>query len=52
MEDRLIKFLFKYKVTPQTTTGSSPAQLLMVRRLRTHLNLLHPDISQKVMEKQ
>ena len=52
MEERLIKFLFKYRVTPQTTTGLSPAQLLMGRRLRTHLDLLHPDISQKIMEKQ
>ena len=52
MEDRLIMFLFKYRVTPQTTTGLSPAQLLMGRRLRTRLDLLHPDISQKVMEKQ
>ena len=52
MEEILIKFLFKYRVIPQTTTGLSPAQLLMGRRSRTHLDLLHPDISQKVMEKQ
>lgn len=53
MEVRLSKFLFKYRVTPQTTTGLSPAQLLMGRRLRTHLDLLHPDTSsQKAEEKQ
>ena len=40
---QLSKFLFKYRITPQTTTGVSPAQLLMGRRLRTHLDLLHPD---------
>lgn len=53
MELRLSKFLFKYRVTPQTTTGLSPAQLLMGRRLRTHLDLIHPDsASPKAMEKQ
>ena len=45
MEVRITRFLFKYRVTPQTTTGVSPAQLLMGRRLRTHLDLLHPDSS-------
>ena len=52
MEVRISKFLFKYRVTPQTTTGLAPAQLLMGRRLRTHLDLLHPDTSQKVRDKQ
>uniref|UniRef100_A0A1X7U3S5 Integrase catalytic domain-containing protein n=1 Tax=Amphimedon queenslandica TaxID=400682 RepID=A0A1X7U3S5_AMPQE len=33
MEHRLTQFLFKYRVTPQTTTNLSPAQLLMGRRL-------------------
>lgn len=48
MEVRLSKFLFKYRVTPHTTTGRSPAELLMGRRLRTHLDLLHPDTSSKM----
>ena len=52
MEVRILKFLFKYRVTPQTTTGLSPAQLLMGRRLRTHLDLLHPDTSKRVIDKQ
>ena len=52
MEVRLSKFLFRYRVTPQTTTKLSPAQLLMGRRLRTHLDLLHPDIAQRIQEKQ
>ena len=43
MDVRLSKFLFHYRVTPHTTTGLSPAQLLMGRRLRTSLDLLHPD---------
>ena len=52
MDIRLSKFLFRYRVTPQTTTGLSPAQLLMGRRLRTHLDLLHPVTSQKAVDKQ
>ena len=51
MDVRITQFLFKYRITPQSTTGLSPAQLLMGRRLRTHLDLLHPDIS-KVQDKQ
>ena len=31
------RFLFKYRITPQTTTGVCPAELLMGRKLRTHL---------------
>ena len=51
MEVRISKFLFKYRVTPDTTTGSSPAELLMGRRLRSHLDLLHPDTSSKMGSK-
>ena len=36
MEVRLSQFLFKYGITPQTTTGISTAQLMMGRRLTTH----------------
>ena len=39
----LDKFLFKYRVTPHTTTGVSPAELLFKRKLRCRLDLLHPD---------
>ena len=51
MEERLTKFLFKYRVTPHTTTGLSPAELLMGRRLRTHLDLLHPDTASRMTKK-
>ncbi|XP_048247554.1 uncharacterized protein K02A2.6-like [Haliotis rufescens] len=49
---RVSRFLFRYRNTPQTTTGSSPAQLLFGRRPRSHLDLLHPDIGVKVQHKQ
>lgn len=46
------QFLFHYRVTQHTTTGLSPAQLLMGRRLRTSLDLLHPDsVSPKAQTK-
>ena len=34
-----------------TTTGLSPAELLMGRRLRTHLDLLHPDTASRMTKK-
>ena len=46
IENRLLHFLFKYRITPQSTTGISPAELLMGRRLRSYLDLLHPDTCQ------
>lgn len=38
----LDKFLFKYRITPHTTTGVSPSELLFKRKLRCRLDLLHP----------
>ena len=36
------KFLFKYRYTPQSTTGKSPAELMLGRKLRSRLDLLWP----------
>ena len=47
-----MQFLFKYRITPQSTTGQSPSDLLFGHRLRSHLDLLHPDLSAKVRVKQ
>ncbi len=49
---RIARFLFQYRNTPHTTTGSMPAELLMGRRLRSRLDLIKPDIKQRVQEKQ
>ena len=48
---RLSRFLLNYRVTPQTTTEQSPSQLLMGRRIRTCLDLLHPDSTQDTVKK-
>ena len=54
LETRISRFLFKYRTTPHTTTGISPAELLMGRQLRSHLSILHPDftIQTRVTNKQ
>ena len=50
--DRIARFLFQYRNTPHTTTGSPPAELLMGRRLRSRLDLVKPSIGQRVQDKQ
>ena len=52
LETQLCRFLFKYRITPHATTGIPPSQLLMHRHLRSHLDLLHPDLSAHVKQKQ
>lgn len=52
VDTRLARFLLKYRVTPHSSTGVSPAELLMGRRLRTQLDLLHPSTSQVVQRSQ
>ena len=52
LETRLARFLFKYRETPQAATGIAPAEPLMGRRLRTHLDLLYPTIKDKVLKNQ
>jgi transposase InsO family protein len=52
IQQQLSRFLFHYRSTPHTTTGTSPAQLLMGRRLRTHLDLLRPSLDARVCSSQ
>jgi len=47
----LIFFLLTAR-TPQTTTRHSPAELLLGRNLRSHLDLIQPDVSKRVVLKQ
>ena len=49
---RLQRTLFSYCTLPPSTTDVTPAELLMNRKLRTKLDLFHPDLSSKVAEKQ
>ena len=52
LETRLSRFLFNYRITPQSTTGVSPAELMFNRRLRSRFDLLYPDVSKGVQAKQ
>ena len=52
IQEKVSKFLFNYRITPHSTTGIAPSELLMNRRLRSWLDLLHPEISRKVEAKQ
>ena len=49
---QLARFLFHYRTTPHSTTGVTPAELLMGRPLRTHIDLVKPSIASRVHTKQ
>ena len=49
---KLSRFLLKYRITPHRTTGVAPAELLMKRRIRTHLDEVQPRVVEHVEDKQ
>ena len=52
VQEKLSRFLFKYRITPHPTTGVAPSELLMSRQLRSRLDLLHPNIQERVEKQQ
>ncbi|XP_062374782.1 uncharacterized protein K02A2.6-like [Sardina pilchardus] len=52
LETKLSRFLFQYRITPHTTTGLAPAEMLLGRRPKSHLDLLHPDVGERVVRSQ
>ena len=52
IETSVSRFLFRYRNTPQSTTRISPAEMLLGRRPRSHLDLMHPDIGRRVHQQQ
>ena len=52
VETKLCWFLFRCRITPQTTTGQSPSELLFNRRLRSALSQMRPDLQANVRQKQ
>ena len=48
LETRIQRFLFDYRITPHSTTGISPAQLLMNRQPKSRLDLVLPNLTKRV----
>ena len=48
MRSRIAQVLFTYRLTPQSTTGISPGELLFGRRPRSRLDLLKPHTAERV----
>ena len=51
LTERLAKFLMWYRLTPHSTTGIPPAELLLGRRPRSKLDLLKPNLADTVQSK-
>ena len=51
MQTKINGVLFRYRITPHSTTGASPAEMLMGRKLRSALDLLKPDVHLRVENK-
>ncbi len=49
---RMANFLLTYQTTPHASTQQSPCSLFLQRELRTHLNLLTPNVQEKVEQEQ
>ena len=52
VETRVSRFLPRYRITPHTSTGVSPAELLLGRKPRSRLDLVYPEIGRKVRQSQ
>ena len=52
LETRLSRFLAQYRLTPKTTTGQAPSELLMNRRPRSRLDLVQPTLTSRVLDNQ
>ena len=52
LEKRISKFLFLYRLTPHSTTGIAPAELLLRRIPRSKFDIIKPDLLSSVRQKQ
>ena len=48
LQHRLSNFLLRYRCTPDTVTGQSPAELFLKRPLRNSFSLLKPNLRQRI----
>ena len=52
IETRIAKFLFHQHLMPTTITGNAPAELLLGRRPHSLLDVVRPDLSKTVRQRQ
>ncbi len=52
MTQHISEFLMRYRIIPHSTTGISPSELLMGRRIRSTLDRVFPNVGQKIQQKQ
>jgi len=52
LNDKISRLQFQYCITPHSTTGMAPAEMLIGRRLRSRLDLLKPSTEQRIANKQ
>ena len=48
VETKVVRFLLNYRTAPQSTTGETPAQLRWWCSLRTHVDILKPNVAARV----
>ena len=51
IKTQVSRFLLHYRNVPHTTTDSTPAELLLQWKLRTHLTLMKPDLGSRVFKR-
>ena len=49
---RISRFLFKYRLTPHSSTGVSPAELMFGRKLRSQLDQIRPSLGERARQSQ
>ena len=52
LRQRLDGFLLTYRLTPQSTTGQSPTDIVFKQKVRCKFDLLKPDLKSHVIDKQ
>ena len=52
LEMKLQRYLFTQRITPHSTTGVPPCELLMKRKLKSKFDLLYPSLEEHVRKKQ
>ena len=52
LQTKLSRFLFHYRLTPNSTTGVAPAELMLMNRPRSHLDCIVPSMKEKIRQQQ